>query len=489
MKKYFLLASLCLSGIFIFFSCKHEIPKVTPATDNNFPPEIANILVNKCATAGCHNDVSYVGCGDLRLDAWDEVFKGSSNGSVVIPYSPENSSLLFFTNVDPNLGPTALPVMPYDPTNPNVGHPLTTDEYITLRDWIAKGAPDKNGNIAFSGNPQTRQKIYITMQGCDQVAVVDAASRLVMRYISVGADQAKIEVPHCVRTDLQGRYAYVSFLDGDVIQKIDMNTDSVIAAANVGPGYWNIVQVSPDGTQLLTTDWESVGKAVLIDAQTMQVYPTGTVTNLLQPHGIACNPDHTFFVTSESKNVIYKISFTAPFIKEVKIGNLGGDSLITHDIVMLPDYSKYFVTCRASNEVRVIDANADTVIKVIPVGQYPQEVVVSKTRPYVFVSCMEDNGAAPGFRGCVYAINYITYEKTRIDGPFYQPHGVAVDDANGVLYIVSANISQDGPPPHHVSGCGGKNGYYNTYDLNTFQKLPTRNEVTVAPYSADVRFK
>ncbi len=78
----------------------------------------------------------------------------------------------------------------------------------------------------------------------------------------------------------------------------------------------------------------------------------------------------------------------------------------------------------------------------------------------------------------------------RIYGPFYQIHGIAIDDQNGLIYIASRNLQTSGPAPHHTSVCGGRNGYYSIYDLNTF--LPhdsKRYESTVDPYSADVRFK
>src|SRR5690606_30121965 len=116
-------------------------------------------------------------------------------------------------------------------------------------------------------------------------------------------------------------------------------------------------------------------------------------------------------------------------------------------------------------------------------------IAMSKSKPYALITCMEDNSSNPGFRGSVYVIDYNTFETTKIDGPFFQPHGIAVDDRNGTFYVASRNATQDGPAPHHSSSCAGRNGYYNVYDLNTLKRLPKRYEVTVEPYSADVRFK
>jgi YVTN family beta-propeller protein len=207
------------------------------------------------------------------------------------------------------------------------------------------------------------------------------------------------------------------------------------------------------------------------------------------PHGIASNAAfNTFYVTSEGENFIYKFSLLSGLFKKVPIDN-GGGKRVVHEIMMTPDYSKYFITCQDSNEVRVLDAVGDSVIAVIPVGLHPQELAISRTRPYMFVTCMEDNSTFAGYKGSVYAINYLTYETTRIEGPFYQPHAITVDDKNGVFYVVSRNANPSGPAPHHSASCGDRNGYYHVYDLNNFQRLPKRYEVGAEPYSADTRFK
>lgn len=466
-------------------SCRHNAA-TAPAADSGFPDDVAKIIDTKCSTPGCHNAVSYVGSGGIRLDSWARLFDGGSNGAVVIPYSFDNSSLLYFINTDSNLGPVLKPTMPYDPANPDAGSPLSADEYATIFNWIANGAPDKNGNIPFADSANTRQKMYLSMQGCDQIGVIDAVSKVVMRYIAVGK-KLDIESPHCVRMDHAGRYAYVCFIGGEWVQKIDTRTDEIVGEVHIGSGSWNVVQPSFDDKLIMVTDWEDKGKAVVVNTDDMTV--KYTLTDLVYPHGIACSKDNIFYVTSERKNVIYKFNLDLPSQQEIPIGTLDADSLITHEICFTPDYSKIFVTCRRHNEVRVIDAATDSVIRIIPVGYYPQEITVSKSTPYMFVTCMEDPGAAAGYRGCIYAINYNTYQATRIDGPFYQPHGISVDDAHGLLYIASSNLNSNGPAPHHVSACVGRNGYYNVYDLHTWQKLPNRYEVLVAPYSFDARFK
>jgi YVTN family beta-propeller protein len=232
-----------------------------------------------------------------------------------------------------------------------------------------------------------------------------------------------------------------------------------------------------------------MGKVTIINTTDMSLQePLGGV--FLKPHGIESNASFTtFYVTSEAENFIYKFNVISGMFKKVKIDDGLSTRRVVHEIKMTPDYSKYFITCQDSNEVRVLDANWDTLITVIPVGLHPQELAISTTRPYIFVTCMEDNSSFPGYKGSVYAINYNSFEATRIEGPFYQPHAITVDDQKGVFYVVSRNANPDGPAPHHSASCGGRNGYYHVYDLNTFKRLPKRYEVGAEPYSADTRFK
>lgn len=180
-KLIFTAAALGLLAAVAGTACKPKKPSPQPSPDyGKFPDAVGKILVSKCATSGCHNAASYQNAAGLQLDTWEHLFLGSGNGAVVVPYNADYSPLLYFVNTNAARGTVATPTMPYN--NP----PLSDAEYNTLKEWIANGAPDKDGNIAFAADEDTRQKIYLTQQGCDLVAVIDAKSELVMRYIGVG---------------------------------------------------------------------------------------------------------------------------------------------------------------------------------------------------------------------------------------------------------------------------------------------------------------
>jgi DNA-binding beta-propeller fold protein YncE len=141
--------------------------------------------------------------------------------------------------------------------------------------------------------------------------------------------------------------------------------------------------------------------------------------------------------------------------------------------------------------VSVIDAHTDTVIAMIPVGTFPQEMDISTSKNYLFVSCMEDAANTQINRlGSVYVINYNTLQVVaKLYGDFYQNHDVTVDEQDGLVFIPSRNASPNGPPPHHTSECGGRDGWYSVYDLNTLQPADNnRYEVTADAYASCARF-
>jgi DNA-binding beta-propeller fold protein YncE len=506
----FLVVSILVTVVFFacITACVHQ-PQTAPnpivASDGNYPSAVAKIVLNKCATAGCHNAASYQNADGLLLDTWEHLLQGSVSGAEVVAYSPQYSPLLYYVNTDSSLGTVA--------TDP--GHlttPISREEYLTLSNWVAAGAPDKNGNIPFASEPSTRQKIYLTNQGCDLLAVIDGKSKLVMRYIKIGADDAKTESPHDVEVSADGMYAYVVFYNGSYVQKINTATDQVIAGVNLageavgGTGQWSVIGLSPGDTSLMVSGYMANGYAVTINTSTMQVNPalsvdinSGGTDKLVYPHGLAANPAFdTFYATLQSGNVVNKFTFKPVFsYKYISID--GGPSITTHNattpdphqVEMSPDYSRYFVTCQNTNEVRVLDRKTDALINTIPVGAFPQEMAVSESRNYLYVACMEDAAnPQPGRRGSVYVIDMGTLQVVKIlYGDFYQPHDIAVDEQDGLVYIPSRNANPSGPAPHHATACNGRAGWYSVYDLNTMEPVDSkRYDVTVDPYAIAPRF-
>ena len=203
---------------------------------------------------------------------------------------------------------------------------------------------------------------------------------------------------------------------------------------------------------------------------------------------IQCN---TIYVTCLNDSRILKIPVNDVSnysdIRLYKIGQAPTTSLKPHDIIFTPDYKHYLVTCQDTNynEVRVMDTATDTLYKIVSVGRYPQELAISTSQNLAFVTNMEDNTFS-GVKGSVSVIdlNTFTEQKIRVG---WQPHGIAVDEKEKLVYVANRNVS-GGIAPHHATACAGKNGYLSVIDLLTFKLVPGyKPELSVDPYSVSVR--
>ncbi|MBL0257149.1 MAG: YncE family protein [Bacteroidetes bacterium] len=481
--------------LFLFGSCTYD-KQVDPLEGSGYPTEVGKIIVNKCATAGCHNSLSRANAGGLDFSTWDLMFEGGRNGSSVIPFSTDYSYMLYFINTDSTRGPALLPTMPQGET------PLTNEEFQILYSWVHNGARNENDFVKFSDDPN-RKKFYVCMQGCDQVAVFDAQSKVIMRYIPVGVDPT-IEAPHLVRVSPDGEYWYVVFYSGHVLQKFRTSDDSYVGALEIGTGDWNTIIFSPDSKKGFVNA-TIAGITKVVDLENMAVE---TSLSIDFPHGGFTTSDGEYaYITSQTGNFITKVEIDGPFYDVDKIALGTGENTSTaskydaHEMILSPDEHFYYVSCQKSNEVRVMErersSSDDTLIAVIPVGNKPQEFSLSETRPYLFVSCTEDSTMGTRKKGSVYVINYLTNQVIKKIYTGYQPHGIAVDDDHDCVYVANLNYDNSGPAPHHVSTCGGRNGYLTVIDMSTlelYQKklsdgssFEYRNELLSFPYFVSYR--
>lgn len=477
---------ILLIVVLIQSGCDDEVI-TDPPVETGYPEPVAAIMRNKCATAGCHNSISYVNAGGINLSTWDASMNFGKAGSSIIPYSTDYSYLLYFVNTDSTRGPALLPTMPLDAA------PLSDAEYQTLKDWIANGAPDKNGNSRYPSDPN-RKKIYACMQGCDQVAVIDAASNNIMRYVKVGINDGLSEAPHMVRVSPDGAYWYVVFYSGTVLQKFRTLDDSLVGTVNIGLADWNTVIITPDGSRGFVNGTNS-GTTVVVDLENMSEL-TRLSTDF--PHGGFITPDaHWLYLTSQLGNSLTKIDLSDPFYNSDYVIIQPGETRTTssrydpHEMVLSPDGTKYFVSCQTSNEVRAFRLSDDSLLAVIPVAAKPQEFTVSDNRGYVYVTCTEEPvDATKKGKVCVIDANNLTVVSRIYTG--YQPHGICYDSDKELVYVAHLNLESNGPAPHHITSCGGRNGYITCIDERTgallSMSLPNgssftyRQEVLTAPY-------
>src|SRR5690348_4450354 len=100
---------ICGIGFFLFSisscNCDKDDEDPQPAfNDGCYPAPVAEIIVKKCANAGCHNTQSKDAASGLDLSTWEKMFEGNNNGAAVIPYRSDQSTVCYFTNTDASLG-------------------------------------------------------------------------------------------------------------------------------------------------------------------------------------------------------------------------------------------------------------------------------------------------------------------------------------------------------------------------------------------------
>lgn len=460
----------------------------SPPDYKGYPDNIGAIMLTKCAIPGCHNDISKDAAGGLSLTSWDKLFEGTVDNAAVVPYRPDQSFLMFFINTYPDLGQTLTPVMPYNAS------PLTKQEVIDIQDWISNGAPDKDGFVKFSDNAETRSKIYITNQGCDLVTVMDRETKLIMRYFDIGS-QPVTESPHKSIISNDG-FFYVCFYASNIFQKYSTIDETLVGEVDLGLGSWNTFVITSDSKKAFVIDWNASGTIAVVDLENMAILVTYGGSGLLAwPHGSALKNDSTLYVTAQTGNFIYKIDVSdihSPDFTQIVLQTgeapTETSSYDPHDIRFSPDKSEYAITCQTSNEIRFFNAENDSLVAVVPTGKFPQELEFSTNTDYLFVTCTEDDVTYSGTIGSVTVINYKTHTFVKSIYTGYQPHGIAVDDEKGLVYVANRNANLNGPAPHHATDCGGRNGYLTIIDINTLELIPDyKAELSVDPYYISIR--
>jgi YVTN family beta-propeller protein len=465
-------------------SCRKDVGYSNPG---NYPTDIGSIIINNCAVEGCHNSQSHQAAANFDLSSWHSMFRGSVNGSPVIPFNSRFSSLCYFINTFPELGIRNTPTMPLNRT------PLPKQDVQRIMKWIDDGAPNAEGYVNGTGS-QRRPKLYAVNQGCDVVTVFDAESRLPIRYINVGTKPG-IDSPHQVRVSPDGNFWYVIFINNNVMQKFSCSDDSYLGSIPLSPlaagtgnadaADWNTFVISADGRRAYCASWSQNGSICAVDLDRMRLI--SFVGGQSNPHAIALNgTGDKLYVATQTGNYISE--FDTSLTQSADVYSLdnnqpsGVSSLDPHDMIVSPDGKSLWITCQKSNEVRVYNTLTHSVSSVIPTGTYPQEIVFSATTGCYYVSCTRDSSMSNGKSvGTVYQVNSMNFS-ARKAAIGHQPHGLAVDEARNTLYVLSRNISTGGPLPHHSSACTGNNGFVEFIDLLTFQRTGGRYELSVDPY-------
>lgn len=476
--------------IFFLQSCEQDFVSTTDESDK-FPDEIETIFNTSisssnitCNTPSCHASGNSTG---LNLQSWKSTLNGSNNGTMVIPFNGFWSHLTSVVNSDTNVAPVTTITLPEY-------HKLDSQKVAAIINWINDGAKSKKGEVAFS-NVSNNEKGFITNQASDLVAVVKPNEKQVIRLIPVGGSGI-LDAPHYVKLSPDKKYFYVSLIQEGYIEKYDVTDYTRLGRMQAGQSPAHI-EISPDGLSGYVTNFESSGSVTTtrkFNTSTMQVTDIFTEPRMKGPHGMALSHDgNTLFVTSEIGEYIFRINtnnfyasdstyIKAPIDPSVPPSGNGTSNFRPYQVLLSPDESLLFVSCRGASQVRVYNSSDLIQINAISLGtgSFPLLMKFTNDGNYLFV-CNRNNNT-------VSVINRTTQEVvSTISDVGIQPHGVDFSSDGKFAFI--ACETQSGFDGHHPTVGSKKTGVTRVIQIqgSNFTLLPnTRMEMGSFPAGIEI---
>lgn len=238
-------------------------------------------------------------------------------------------------------------------------------------------SPDgKTLYVAVSGSPKggpgvDESKLPPPDRAADGIAVVDIASRRVLRRLPGGPD------PETFALSPDGAFIYVSNEDAGTLSIIDVARASIVARIPVGSEPEGVA-TSPDGRTVYVTS-EGKGQVAVIDVATRKVVATLDVGK--RPRAAAFTPNGTrAYVTAEVGRTVSVIDVGAN--KVIKTLTIQPDIARPMGIVVAPDGKSVYVSNGRGGTVAVIDVAADSVVATIPVHGVADANKPGSARPW-----------------------------------------------------------------------------------------------------------
>jgi len=458
--KYFLIFSFLF--LLFFYACAHEIIDYESVDQIVYSEHVQPIFKNNCLSSGCHNSQNRA--NGLDLTSWESLVRGSDFGAVIISGHGEHSHLV------EHLKGEAEPRMPLNRA------PLPEEQIEFIERWVEEGARNDAGQRPYEN---ITKKVYVSNQGDDLISVISTEHNIVTRLLPVG-DSPSLDVPHNLFVDSQKRFLYASLIGSGEIWKFDTITDTFVGKAQAGNASANVV-VSPDGSKAYVTNWDITNP----DGRAVQVIDTATLTKIQQinvglaPHGISFSHDGKFiYVTnylSDSISILNAADNTevARVLLAPDVNPVRSSKYQPLQVALTPDDRFAYVTCYASDEVRVIDTANKNVIAAVRVGKSPFLLEVTPDGQFVYVANQQSDNMSVIRVADNQVIATIESES------FANPHGIAFTPDGRYAYVTNENLSGD-YNAHHPTEHGGNTGNVLVIDTATHQIIKTI-EVEVDP--------
>jgi len=153
--------------------------------------------------------------------------------------------------------------------------------------------------------------------------------------------------------------------------------------------------LSPDGTKIAALTWTiDVGRLSIIDAATGAVLQqvglgsSGTDGDgTVSPDGPLYSPDGSTLWFSQTKDILrFSVApdgTVNPIPTQISLTDAKGNADLPSGLALSPDGSLLYVALNGANTLGVIDTASNTLVKQIPVGNAPRQVVITGGKAYV----------------------------------------------------------------------------------------------------------
>lgn len=450
-------------------------PASVPTNQIQYSEHIQPIFNGGCAMHGCHEgeagsvhhkfQKTSHGGSEFSLTSWANALSGTDDVAQIVPYRARKSHIIQHLNRDTAVAPAAQPSMP-----PGFQFPEELRDLLIR--WIDDGAKNDDGTTAYSTMP-SRGRLYVTNEGEDITAVVDLDQHKIGRFITTGVNNVLTntrQAPHNVVVDWQNNYYYVNLINAGKILKFSVSDNQKVNELTSGVTSPAQIALSKNSDTAYVTNFFSSnginGKISIVNTQSMTVIGEVGSPAMSAPHGVSITPNFRYIIVSNagSDNVTVVNSSDMSIEKIIPLsGNVPALPIQysarfePYQSVITPDNRYVYVTCRKSNEVRVIDLNQWKVIDSITVGLRPLVPSISPDGQFVFVPNRNSHSVS------IISTATPTDVKT-IDSVGVEPHGSAVSKDGKYLYVSCENIGLT-DPPHHPTAGGIGTGFVKIIDI------------------------
>lgn len=407
-QKIYLILFLIIS--FLYIGCKDEHghdhgvdpPLIIDENFNGFPSrEVAEVLINNCATSGCHYGVHTE--HNLSLANYNLLLKGSLGrsitgghdhgktshsfhetgvygGEVIVPFRSDRSllyNLLIGNIVD------STQRMPYKL------EPLSNSQIQLIKNWIDDGARNFQGKLPFENSIGN---IYVNNQGSDEISVINSDYKVVSRIINVDFNPNGNDSPHNIQ--IHNEYLYATLINTGKLIKIRKSDNQIIAEVN-NLGFPGMIELTNDGRTAYvsrsSTVTGSYSTIYVIDTESMTL--TGEITIPVSgiPHGIALSHDDSkLYIANMSQDriTIINLSNNEPEGSDIRLATTSIPQYEPMHIYTSKDGTELYTSCRKANKILIIDAVTRLVKQEIQTEDHPMQMAVSSDGNSIYVSIM-----------------------------------------------------------------------------------------------------